>query len=310
MPPVTYGAFTPATAAALLSEATAVQTVQPTIYVNSVTGSDSFSGSSPTTAYATITKAVAAAQNGSIIGIFGVFREYVTARLGLQDVTIIGMANQPRQATSGGAPNGGGATWLSPTTATNTSDLLTIKGQAWRIQNIYFNNAGTSSACVRLLRSGTGDPPADPDGSHTAFVNCWFTGASYGIEDEGGNAFVHITGCEFLNFAGTGDIAIIGGTGSVIANPLRWVITNSYFWGNVNHIVAPASGWIIQGCRFNAATTTNIDFTGGTAPNFIQQNAFAITGANFDPAGGVTGVTGDAWSNYLIDGVETGLPAN
>lgn len=309
MPAVTYGAFTPASAAALVSESTAVQTVQPTIYVNSVTGSDTFSGSSPTTAYATITKAVAAAQNGSIIGIFGVFREYVTARLGLQDVTIIGMANQPRQATSGGAPNGGGSTWLSPSTATNTSDLLTIKGQAWRIENIYFNNAGTSSACVRLLRSGTGDPPADPDGSHASFVNCRFTGASWGLEDEGGNAFVSIDGCEFFNFPGTGDIAITT-TGSLIANPLRWVITNSRFWGNVNHIVSPASGWVIKGCTFNAATTTNIDFTGGTAPNFVQQNAFAIVANDFDPTGGVTGVTGDVWSNYLANAVETGLPAD
>jgi hypothetical protein len=294
----------------LISQATSVQPVQPTLYVNSYTGSNGNSGLSPDQALATITQAVAMANNGEIIGIFGVFRENVTARLGLQDVTIIGMANTPRQATSGGVPNGGGATWLSPSTVTNTADLLVIKGQAWRLENIYFNNSATTAADVLLLRTGTGDPPADPDGSHTAFINCRFTGAHYGIEDEGGNAFIHIDQCEFFNFPGTGDVGIIGGTGSVIANPLRWVITNSYFWGNVNHIIAPASGWIIKGCTFNAPTTTVIDFTGGTAPNFVQQNAFAIAAADFDPAGGVTGVTGDVWSNYLIDAVETGLPAN
>jgi hypothetical protein len=307
---ITYGAFTPATAAGLIAaSATPLETPVPSLYVNSVTGSNGYDGLTAQTPLLTIGEAVGRANNGTTIGIFGVFREYVTARLGLQDVTIIGMGNTPRQATSGGVANGGGATWLSPTTVTNSSDLLTIKGQAWKIQNIYFNNAGTSSACVRLLRSGTGDPPADPDGSHTSFVNCRFTGTSLGLEDEGGNAFVSVTGCEFFNFAGTGDIAITS-TGSLIANPLRWVITNSYFWGNVNHIVAPASGWIIQGCRFNAATTTAIDFTGGTAPNFVQQNAFAVAAADFDPAGGVTGVTGDVWSNYLKDAVETGLPAN
>jgi hypothetical protein len=307
---ITYGAFTPSASAGLIAaSATPLQTVQPSLYVNSLTGSDSYDGQTPTTAVATIGQAVALARNGSVIGIFGVFREYVTAPLGLQDVTIIGMANTPRQATSGGVANGGGATWLSPSTVTNGSDLLTIRGQAWTLQNIYFNNAGTTSADVRLLRSGTGDPPGDPDGSHASFVGCRFTGTNLGIEDEGGCAFVSILGCEFFNFAGTGDCAIKN-TSTAIAAPLQWRILGSAFWGNVNHIIAPASGWVLKGNTFKAATTTNIDFTGGTAPNFVQQNAFGITGADFDPVGGVTGVTGDAWSNYLTDGIETGLPAN
>lgn len=38
--------------------------------------------------------------------------------------------------------------------------------------------------------------------------------------------------------------------------------------------------------------------------------AFTIAAADFDPAGGVTGVTGDVWSNTLTDTIETGLPAN
>lgn len=308
--PVTYGAFTSDTADALLAQASALQTVQPTLYVNSYTGSNTYNGRSPATAYATIAQAVAAANNGEVIGIFGVFRENVTARLGLQDVTIIGQGSQvPRQATSGGVANGGGATWLSPTTVTNTADLLVIKGQGWTIQNVYFNNSATGAADVLLLRSGTGDPPADPDASHANFVNCRFTGANIGIEDEGGCAFVHIDQCEFFNFAGASDCAIKN-TSASIAAPLRWVITNSAFWGNVDHIIAPANKWTIKGCTFDGAATVTIDFTGGTAPNIVQQNAFAITAANFDPAGGVTGVSGDAWSNYLIDAVETGLPAN
>lgn len=306
----TFGAFTPATSAALIAaSATPLSTVQPSLYVNSLTGSDGYDGQTPATAVATIGQAVSLARNGSTIGIFGVFREYVTAPLGLQDVTIIGMANTPRQATSGGVANGGGATWLSPSTVTNASDLLTIRGQGWSIQNVFFNNAGTTSADVRLLRSGTGDPPGDPDASHASFVGCKFTGTNLGIEDEGGCAFVSIVGCEFFNFTGTGDCAIKN-TSTAIAAPLQWRIFNCAFWGNVNHIIAAASGWVIKGCTFKAATTTQIDFTGGTAPNIVQQNAFSIAAADFDPAGGVTGVTGDAWSNYLTDAVETGLPAN
>lgn len=307
---INYGAFTPATSAAVIAaSATPLQNVQPSLYVNSLTGSDSYDGQSPDTAVATIGQAVSLAVNGSVIGIFGVFREYVTAPLGLQDVSIIGMANIPRQATSGGVANGGGATWLSPTTVTNTSDLLTIRGQGWRIQNVFFNNAGTSSADVRLLRSGTGDPPGDPDASHAAFIGCKFTGTNLGIEDEGGCGFVVIDGCAFFGFIGSGDCAVKN-TSTSIAAPLRWIITNSAFYGNANHIIAPASSWTIKYCTFSAATTIQIDFTGGTAPNFVQQNAFAIAAADFDPAGGVTGVTGDSWSNYLTDAVETGLPAN
>ncbi len=109
--------------------------------------------------------------------------------------------------------------------------------------------------------------------------------------------------------SGAGDTAIKN-TSTAVAAPLRWIIQNSAFYGNANHIVAAASGWTIKGCTFDGAATLTIDLTGGVAPNMVQQNAFAITAANFDPAGGVTGVSGDAWSNYLIDAVETGLPAN
>jgi len=246
---------------------------------------------------------------GIVVYLEGVLRENFTAPLGVNNVTIVGMSTVPRQATTSGTPNGGGATWLSPTSVTNTADLCVVKGQGWTFQNILFNNAATSAADVLLLRSGTGDPPLDPDGSHAAFLNCRFTGTSLGIEDEGGCGFVLIDGCEFFNFAGTGDTAIKN-TSTAVAAPLDWTITNSRFWGNVNHIVAPASGWLIKGCAFKAATTSTIDFTGGTAPNFVQQNFFGIAAADFDPAGGVTGVTGDAWSNTLTDAIETGLPAN
>jgi hypothetical protein len=72
----------------------------------------------------------------------------------------------------------------------------------------------------------------------------------------------------------------------------------------------PFNQGVIKGCVFTNGTAANINLTGGTAPNFVQQNVFNIAAADFDPAGGTTGVTGDAWSNYLTDAVETGLPAN
>ncbi|HEX7936764.1 MAG TPA: hypothetical protein VF573_27335 [Paraburkholderia sp.] len=257
--------------------------------------------------YATMAGVSKLLKPGLVIGLDGVLLEEFAAPVGVNNVTIIGNQVTPRQATTSGIANGGGATWLSP--SGGTGSLVTLRAQGWSFINVYFNCSATAGACVKLSRSGTGDPPTDPDGSHAAFVNCRFTGANYGIEDAGGCGFVQIDQCEFFNFSGTGDTAIKNSS-TAIAAPLRWVITNTTFWGNANHIVSPASRWTIKGCVFQAATTVNINFTGGVAPNFVQQNAFGIAAADFDPAGGVTGVTGDAWSNYLTDAIETGLPAN
>ena len=76
------------------------------------------------------------------------------------------------------------------------------------------------------------------------------------------------------------------------------------------NITAALSHSSITDCTFENGTASNINLTGGTAPNFVQRNVFNIAAADFDPAGGTTGVTGDAWSNYLTDAVETGLPTN
>jgi hypothetical protein len=306
--PVTYGAFTPATAAALVSEATAIQTVQPTLYVNSATGSDANDGTSPATALNTIAQALALAENGSIIGLFGVFREHCTSRLGLQDVTIVGLANTPRQATTSGVANGGGATWLSPTTATNTSALLRVQGQGFTVRNIYFNNSATSNGCVQPYT--TGDPPAAADGAHLLIDHCILTGAAFGVYASGGTNFVTIQNSDLFGFSGSGDIAIAQTAGAGIGTLLGWKILNCRFWGNAGNITMPFNQGTIKGCVFTNGTASNISLVGGTAPNFVQQNVFNIAAADFDPAGGTTGVTGDAWSNYLTDAIETGLPAN
>lgn len=301
---ITYGAFTPETAAALLSEATPVQTVQPTLYVNSYTGSNANVGTSPDLALGTIAQALAMAENGSVIGIFGVFKEHCTTRLGLQDVTIVGLANTPRQATTSGVANGGGATWLSATGGTTA--LLTVQGQGITVRNIYFNNSATAAPCIDLVT--VGDPPAEADAAHFLAEDCIFTGADNGIDATDGTNFVRIVNCTFLNFAGAGDIAInaTGGVGTL----LDWRIIGCRFYNNVSNIIAALSHGLIQNCTFEAGSTTTIDLTNGTAPNYVVNNFFSIAAADFDPAGGVTGVSGDVWSNYLTNAIETGLPAN
>ena len=301
---VTFGAFTPESAAALLSAAAPVESVLPTLYVNSYTGSNTYTGTSSDQPLATIAEALARANNGSIIGIFGVFKEHCTTRLGLQDVTIVGQANTPRQATSGGVANGGGATWLSATGGTTA--LLTIQGQGFTIQNIYFNNSATAAPCLDLIT--VGDPPSEADAAHLLVQGCIFTGADNGIDATDGTNFVRIVDCTFLNFAGSGDIAInaTGGVGTL----LDWRIVGCKFYNNVINIKAALSHGTIAGCYIEAGSTTTIDLTNGTAPNFVVGNAFNIAADDFDPAGGVTGVTGDVWSNTLTNEIQTGLPAN
>src|SRR5678815_5208679 len=155
--------------------------------------------------FATLSGAARAIQPGLTIYLDGVLTEEFTAPI-VNDVSIVGAANQPRQATTSGAPNGGGATWLSPSGGTGT--LLTLTGQAWKRQNLFMNNSatGATTACVNI--DCVGDPPTQADASHTQILGCVFQGGNFGVYAPLGPNYVTIAGCTFSNFAGTGDTAI------------------------------------------------------------------------------------------------------
>lgn len=260
--------------------------------------------------YATMAAAFSSpkATHGVVVGLEGVLREQFTAPLGVNNCTIIGAINGvPRQATTSGVANGGGATWLAPSSPVTSQALIRVQAQGWVLAGIYFNSAGiTTNGCIEPHT--VGDPPLEADGSSLLITGCVLTGAKYGIRCPTGTNYVRIVDSEIFGFGDSGDVAI-SATGS-IGTLLDWYVLNCKFFGNANHIIAAASRWTMKGCQFDGAATVTVDFTNGVAPNFVQQNVFAITAANFDPAGGVTGVSGDAWSNYLIDAVETGLPTN
>jgi hypothetical protein len=112
---------------------------------------------------------------------------------------------------------------------------------------------------------------------------------------------------EIFGFGDSGDIAIraAGSVGTL----LDWQIVNCKIYNNANGIVAALSHGTITGCYIESGTVT-IDLTNGVAPNYVVGNYFNIAADDFDPAGGVTGVTGDVWSNTLTNAIETGLPAN
>lgn len=245
---------------------------------------------------------------GSVVGLQGVLRENFTAPY-VNDITVVGIANTPRQATSGGAPNGGGATWLSPTTVTNTAPLVAVKLQGWRFQNLFFNNAATTAPCVSLDRDAAAQ---EADASHASFIGCKFTGTDDGIWNNGGASFVTITGCEFFNFAGTGDRAIKSNS-TAIALPLQWQIVGNRFYNNDGHIVMPLSSGNVQGNVFgyigsSITTAVQLQTGGGGINNTVWQNVFQM-----DEATGTAtmfgGGTADSWAgNYFGDQLKYGIP--
>lgn len=214
---------------------------------------------------------------GVVIGLEGVLLEEITMPI-VNDVSIVGMANQPRQATTSGAPNGGGATWLSP--SGGTGSLLTWRGQAGLIQNIYFNNTatGATTGCVKLV--GGGDPPLTPDAGHTRIYGCRFTGEANGIYISAGPGFLDIKDNIFLNFDSASDCAILAGDAGGTGWQSR--IRNNVFTANTIHIkgLSWAYGWEVCDNRFSyidvgVTTTTQIDFTGGSN-NSVHDNTFDL----------------------------------
>lgn len=255
----------------------------------------------------TIARAAGALITGAVINLEGVLREQYTTPLGVNNVTINGAQILPRQATTSGTPNGGGATWLVPSSGESASSaLIRVQGQGWTLNSIYFNSTGiTSNGCIEPYT--VGDPPLEADGAHLTINNCILTGAKYGIYCATGTNFVRLYNSEIFGFGDSGDIAL--SANASIGTLLDWRIIGNKFYGNANHIIAPFNKGTIKWNDFDAATA-GINLTGGTAPNRVLWNSFDVAAADFDPAGGITGVTGDVWSNTLKDAIETGLPAN
>lgn len=280
----------------------------PDVWVRPQSGNNTTADGSYEKPFATMAGLSRVLHAGMVVGLEGVLFEEYTAPLGVNNVTIVGACDVPRQATTSGVPNGGGATWLSPSTVTNSAALIRVQAQGWTLRNIYFNSSATSNGCVQPYT--TGDPPLAADGAHLLIDNCILTGAAFGVYASGGTNFVTIQNSSLFGFSGSGDIAIAQTAGAGAGTLLGWKILNCRFWGNAGNITMPFNQGTIKNCVFTNGTASNISLVGGTAPNFVQQNVFNIAAADFDPAGGTTGVTGDAWSNYLTDAIETGLPAN
>lgn len=257
-------------------------------------------------AYESMAKVSGQLRDRDVVFILGVLREQFVAPLGVHDVTIIGAANRPRQATSGGVPNGGGATWLAPTAPVAATPLLELREQGWSLQNIFMNSPA-DAACVKMHREETA---TYPDASHASFQGCRFSGF-VGLEDYGGQSDVLVDECQFDNLAGVGGAAIKV-TNQGIAIPNLWTVQNSRFLRQVNGIIG---AWTDSWFRYNQiqfATTVTINSASGNVGlrNNWYLNQFNIAAADFDPAGGITGNATDTWVSDLSDTREYGIPTN
>lgn len=245
---------------------------------------------------------------GIVIAVQGVLTEEFSGPI-VNDVTIIGYnSNQPRQATTSGAANGGGATWLSP--SGGTGSLLTINGQSWSVQNIYFNNSatGATTGCIKLV--GGGDPPLTADAGGAQIYGCRFTGEANGIYIDGGPGFLDIAGNTFMFFDSSNDCAILaGGSGG---NGYGTVVRQNFFESNLTHIKAlsTAYSWKVfenHMSYISGGVTTGvfINFTGGNQ-NSVYKNVFDVDSGN----GGIANMfllgTNDRWAaNALSTAVTT-----
>lgn len=266
--------------------------------------------------FASLTGLIAAGylKPGVTIGLQGVLKENVVLPA-VNDVSIIGIGNQPRQATSGGVANGGGATWMNPGTV--ASPLLTIgslgtdNGQAFRAQNIFFAQAGAAPNVIATRTVAGGDS------SHSAFIGCSFTAPAInnGIGLSCGEIIrLIVADCQFFDFTGTTSYAIRANIAGGIANPpyLQWQIVNNVFTNNVNHLVGALRDGVITGNNFQligrTQTTTGMILLAGGANNIVMGNNIAdASGA--PSVGTYTGGTADAWFNNYSDGAVAGVPS-
>ena len=119
------GSFTKANIADINANFASLQSVD--LWVRPQYGDDSTGNGTYAKPFATMAGVSRYLTPGLVVGLEGVLREEFTAPLGVNNVTIIGSQAVPRQATTSGVPNGGGATWLSP--SGGTSWLIRLRAQ-------------------------------------------------------------------------------------------------------------------------------------------------------------------------------------
>lgn len=236
-------------------------------------GSDTNSGRSPLAPFATVARALTFVDTYDIIVVDGVIKEQVMTPVGVSDVTILGAANRPRQATSGGVANGGGASWLAPASPTATTALLQIIEQGWKVQNIQFAPVA-SSDCIRFRRMETA---AIPDASHGSVIGCYFsTGGAAGCGVNIGECSrITIEDCDF-SALGTGTAIRNTADGGIMSPTFAHIKGNRFHRGTAGDIICALGNSLIEDNIFMGLYATEggwrINLDGGSAANLVINN--------------------------------------
>ena len=260
-------------------------------------------GNGPRGSYTSMADIKSNLRSRDVIVLGGVLREQFVAPDNVFDVTIIGAANLPRQATSGGVPTGGGACWLAPTSPVAATPLLEVVAAGWQVKNIAFTPVNASAA-IRLTRSASVDLT---DASHFSAEGCVFAAnggtTQIGIEDNGGSSFVHLVGNRFEGLGGTA----IKGLNTAAAIPQQWLIDQNVFEGNTNAIgMSLTKGIVSNNSLRQTANDTNfkvnlIAVAAQGSLNMVLNNIFSDAAANVTIAKGYKPGTTDVWRNYVTD---------
>lgn len=226
-------------------------------YVDSANGSNSKSGRSPHTAFATIAKAVSKARSRDVIHLYGEFAEAVIIPLAKEYLTFIGEGPYQRSAQ-----------WMESAVG---QTLVTVNSKGCRFENIYFRCPQTAGISILLKGDGTNDA------RYTEIVNCKFqgrTGSYYHVKTEKGCDNVHIDNCVFtFHNTATHGTAIFGeADGS--KTPGGWIIENCIFLNGLRHIYMTGRSIVV---RNNIFQGIGIDSDGGslTATSVIDLNVNA-----------------------------------
>lgn len=277
-------------------------------FVDTNVGATGARGKSWNEAFSTLTEAIAAAPSGSVIFVRGNINEQITTPLGKNDITVIGAHTKPRHADT--HPLNGqltGATWKIG--SLSSAPLCIVRSPGWRFINILFA-AHSSNYALRLDRTGVEDA-TEEDASHLSVLGCRFASGAGGISDTGGCFNVTIEGCWFQALT----TACILGVGNIGVGQLMWHIRNNHFNNFTNGVKIAGHECVIEGNKFTDGGTPNTTYVlntnnGGGRDNFIIDNFFQTSTANFNTPD-VVGCATDVWTkNYAFDSTSAGVGGN
>lgn len=280
-----------------------------TWFVNAYNGSNGNSGTSPSQAFLTMTRAFENLESGDVINFVGKITEQLVTPENVFDVWINGLGNRPRHADA--VPAGGNqaaSQWAPPASGGVAAQAtLRVLQQGWRFTNFLMTAIDLNAAALEIVRNA-GAADLERDASHAQVLGMRFSGAGVGIRG-GAAGFteipynVEVGGCQFDNMTYAMRAAI---------ECNQWYIHDNVFGPNTNQIIMAARNFTIArnsiGAFTAAANSGGIDLRGGTGLNQVTGNNLSGT---YSIAGGYQAANAnDNWyGNVSSAGLTSADPA-